>query len=196
MFQRGSIAGRIAAIAGVLAVVLAGAWLFLAYENGVALERDFRAANRNEIPDGAARALASASKVTLYSLEPWAKAGTREHLVLGQVDLTGAAAAKAVAAFQSTVASKVLCSGFFRRECHTAGVALCFNPRHELRVVANGQSYEFLLCYQCHRMEVFQNGRPVAALAVTGSPKVLNDLLEQANIPLAKSADQDTAAPS
>lgn len=200
MFISGAIARRVTAIAGALAVVLMMAWGFAAYKNGVALERDFRAANRNELPASAARALAGASQVILSSLEPWAnsdiKTGSRSHKILGQVELSGPGAAKAIAAFQSAVGSQVHCSGFFWKECSAGGAELCFNPRHQLSVMANGQKFDFLLCYQCHRMEILQNGRLIGALIVTGSPKVLNGLLTAAKIPLAKSAPQAEASPS
>ncbi len=74
---------------------------------------------------------------------------------------------------------------------HWNGVlAMCFDPRHGLRVTANGQTYDLLLCYACNQLYVYRGDRLVTSLGVTGSPRVLNDLLAAAKIPLSKSGEK------
>lgn len=179
----------IAIIGGVI-MTIAGVWLFLGYLSGVRSERELRALYQ-EMPPSAAQALENPGQITLFSLEPWAvsdkNTGARDHKVLGQVTLDQTRGMKAIAAFRDAVAS-VQCSGWFLRECHAPPIAFCFNPRHALDVTANGKKFHFLLCYECSQMQIFEDGRPLARLAVAGSPKVLNALLAAANVPLPKSA--------
>jgi hypothetical protein len=62
----------------------------------------------------------------------------------------------------------------------------CFNPRTALRISSGGHTYDFLICYQCAGLECYKDDQSVASTGVTGSPEVLNGLLTDAHIPLAK----------
>jgi hypothetical protein len=131
----------------------------------------------NKLPQSVEQVLAKPEKVTLYSLEPDAPRDVEPHFygykLLGQTDLDPARAAQAISVFRAAV------SGWDHK------VAICFNPRHALRVTAEGKSFVLLLCYECHQMQVFGNEKTAAALGAAGSPKALNDLLIAANIPVA-----------
>jgi hypothetical protein len=79
-----------------------------------------------------------------------------------------------------------LAAGAFRKaaEDWDKVSANCFDPRHALMINFQGHMYDFLLCYQCHSMEVFKDDKSFTSIGVTGSPKILNDLLTAAHLPL------------
>jgi hypothetical protein len=134
----------------------------------------------NVIPPDAAQALQTATKGTLYSLKISAAPGPISEKafhncdVLGQTELNEKQLATATEAFQSAVASWN----------PTGGIAACFNPRHGLRVTANGHTYDFVLCYECKQLYIYEDDKNMASLQVGGTPDVLNGLLSAANVPL------------
>jgi hypothetical protein len=66
-------------------------------------------------------------------------------------------------------------------------VAKCFEPRHSLRVrAANGATYDFVVCFECHQVYVFRGKKRIGTAGMTGSQKRLDDLLVAAKIPLAQ----------
>ncbi|MEZ0298626.1 MAG: hypothetical protein ACAI35_19425 [Candidatus Methylacidiphilales bacterium] len=64
-------------------------------------------------------------------------------------------------------------------------IAMCFSPRHGLTLTRKGVRYDFVICFECHRMSVFRNGKEIVSNGVTGSPDKLNAILKQAGAPLA-----------
>ena len=139
-----------------------------------------RPAQENKLPAEAEQALRAPGKVTLYSLEPYPPPVPRDKTlhgrkVLGQTELDGERRATAIAEFKSAVS-------------HWDGmIALCFNPRHAIRVTANGHTYDFLLCYECHQLYIYRDDKLLKELGAAGSPKVLNELLSTAKVPLSES---------
>jgi len=140
------------------------------------------AVQKNELPDIAVQALAAPDSVVLYSLEPWTEnpdadrnwKGAKFHgyNCLGQITLTGLDEQTAIAEFKKAVPKEV------------QPMALCFDPRHALRVVSGHHSYDFLLCYECAQMEVYVDGKQITTLSASGSPDILNGLLKKAGIPI------------
>jgi hypothetical protein len=146
----------------------------------VAMAPAFALADGNKLPDDAASALNQCKHVVLYSLEPWAPPSTnytRLHgfKILGQATLDERQTATAVAAFESAI-SLIPQMG-----------ASCFDPRHAVRVEVGGHVYDFLLCYACGYLYVYRDDKNIAVLSASGSPKVLNELLIEAKIPVSKS---------
>lgn len=140
----------------------------------------------NKLPPEAEQALRAPDKVTLYSLEPWDEPTPgdktlRKVKVLGQTDLDGERGAMAVAEFKAAV------SGW------DGMIAMCFDPRHALRVTAKAHTYDFLLCYECHQLYVYRDDKLLTTLGAAGSPKVLNELLSAAKLPLSTSAEKIAA---
>jgi hypothetical protein len=45
--------------------------------------------------------------------------------------------------------------------------ALCFNPRHGLRVVSGSRTLDFLICFECHRVRIYEGQKCLAELATT-----------------------------
>ncbi len=140
----------------------------------------------NKLPPEAEQALRAPDKVTLYSLEPWDEPTSsdktlRDVKILGQTELDGKRRATAIAEFKSAVAN------------WDGMIAMCFDPRHALRVTAQGHTYDFLLCYECHQFYIYKDEDLLTTLGAAGSPKVLNGLLSAAKIPLSKSAEKIAA---
>jgi hypothetical protein len=129
------------------------------------------------------RALHSKAPAIIYSLEPWpqrgrkAKARLYAYEVLGQSALSESQKATAVGAFDAAVAG------------WDGLMAACFDPRVAIRTQSDGQTYDVLLCYECHQIEVFREGKRVGSAGAAGSPKVLNDLLASLHLPLSHSLE-------
>lgn len=136
----------------------------------------------NELPKVAAQALASPDSVILYSLEPytenpeadrnWKGAKFHGYNCLGQLPLTGLEEQTAISEFKKAIPKD------------RQPMANCFDPRHALRVVSGGHTYDFLLCFQCAQLEVAEDDKELAVLCASGSADVLNGILKKAGIPV------------
>jgi len=141
----------------------------------------------NSIPPQALQALQSAITGTLYSLDPGMMAGApgdkafHNHHVLGQAELDLKQMVTASSAFQSAVANWN----------PSMGMALCFNPRHGLRVTANGHVFDFVLCYECGQLYIYEDDKNIASLGAIGTPDILNNLLSTAKVPLPAPAQSE-----
>ena len=129
--------------------------------------------------------LATSDSAVLYSLEPWTSPNTagerlQGFLVRGKTELDHSKTQEATTAFKDAILAWESSGNNF--------AAACFDPRHALRIVSNEHTYDFLLCYQCLQLEVFEDDESVAWFGVMGSPAVLNEMLASANIPLSKAA--------
>jgi hypothetical protein len=45
--------------------------------------------------------------------------------------------------------------------------ALCFNPRHGVRVVSGKQTLDFLICFECYRVQVFEGDKLHSSFALS-----------------------------
>lgn len=133
------------------------------------------------IPSEVANVLHNATKGTLYSLEPTQKPTAGEkafhnYKVLGQMNLDPKQAATAVKAFEDAIAHGM-----------KNGMSLCLiSPRHALSVVADGHTYDFLLCFQCGQLEVLKDDKEIAFVNAGGTSEVLNNLLTAGKVPLSQ----------
>jgi len=67
--------------------------------------------------------------------------------------------------------------------------ALCFYPRHMLRVVKGGRTTDLLICFQCNRYQMYVDGKLARSQYLpvgTGSRELLNQILADAGAPLAR----------
>jgi hypothetical protein len=135
--------------------------------------------NRNVIPVPAAMILEHADHFELLSLDPrpqWepAEGDFHRYKVLGTAVLEDAETrTKFVTAFKRAVAEN---QGY---------EALCFNPRHGIRVTRKGKQVDFVICFGCAQVEVF--GEVQGTFLISGSARVLFDRVLQSNgIPLAE----------
>jgi hypothetical protein len=138
------------------------------------------AANKEHaIPPAADAALRNAKEITLLSLLPYPEVkegGFHGCKILGQTTLAGKSRAAAEASLRSAFE-------------HWDGVfAACFEPRHGIRVKAGDAVFDFVICFECHSVLVFQDEKRVGSFGITGKPGALDALLTTASIPLAPPA--------
>ncbi len=140
--------------------------------------------------DEALKAMHSATKGTLFSLEP---SGARSasgpqslygNTILGQMDLDPKQLATTVAEFQGALDKQAVIDA---ANPGSFSMGMCDNPRHALKVTVDGHTYEFLLCFECGHFNIYKDGQHIADLNATGTPWVLNDLLTANKIALSKS---------
>lgn len=62
-------------------------------------------------------------------------------------------------------------------------VAMCFIPRHGLRVKKGTSQLDMIICYECRKIEVHHDGKPDAVATTATSEAKLNELLHNAEIP-------------
>ena len=134
------------------------------------------------LPAEAVQALHSKGHAILYSLEPWSDSNAKVprfhgYQILGQSELTAAQEATAVASFDKAIA------GF------DGNMALCFDPRHAIRIRSDGHDFDFLLCYACHQLAVFRDDAKLAEIGASGAPQALNALLTSLHVPLSHSLE-------
>jgi hypothetical protein len=66
---------------------------------------------------------------------------------------------------------------------HVAG---CFWPRHGIRAIENGKTFEFIICFECSGFSEYINGKPVRGGPVTKNVQAtFDEHLVAAGIPLA-----------
>lgn len=134
-----------------------------------------------KLPEEVLKALDSPSSITLYSIQPWGGPDLPEwnfhgHHQNGHVDLKPKQAKQAIAALNDALSKGVV------------GLeSLCLiNPRHALRVISGGNTYDILICYECGQLELYKNDQPLPFSGSIGSkPDALNRLLQQSAVPLA-----------
>ena len=64
---------------------------------------------------------------------------------------------------------------------------LCFNPRHGLRAIRNGKTVDFVICFHCVQMQVFDGKTENPPyVSISNTPKqFFNDLLTRNHIEIA-----------
>jgi len=133
----------------------------------------------------AAQVLHAARSAVLYSLEPWTDPEDTKvrrldgYAILGHTRITTSQTAAAVLEIERSIAA-----------WEDGPIALCFDPRHALRVRAEGHAYDFLVCYECEKMQVYKDGALVAFTHVRSSRAVLDAMLRKSNVPLSSSGDR------
>lgn len=144
--------------------------------------------------------LQNAAKVTLFSLDPSFNAPKTASLfqnfnILGELPLTGEQAQSAA----NAVASAINLGRPIVAENMSIGASSCLiEPRHGLRVAANGHTYDYLICFQCGQGIIYEDNQEIASINIGGRPTVLNNLLVAAKLPVDNVArmeteDKDTA---
>jgi hypothetical protein len=64
--------------------------------------------------------------------------------------------------------------------------AMCFNPRHGIRVTRGSTVTDFLICFECQQIEVWRDDKQIARMHTTGSPQAEFDkVLVDTHVPLA-----------
>jgi hypothetical protein len=150
-------------------------------------------ASAAEGKDEIAHAVSNAKSVAILSLEPGQN---------GSRDLDGACAGYCYfgwpvlgqAAASSGSAKTILRDlSAWAAAPEPDAVAACFNPRHGVRVLANGHTYDFVVCFECAQAQVFKDSaaHPIAHFYYNASQESWDKLLSSAGVPLAAPAESD-----
>ena len=139
-----------------------------------------------------ASAIADATSVTLYSIEPvgaprdgagqCASACFRGWTLLGKTQLTDKGKALVQGELKKWLAAP-----------EPEAVAMCFNPRHGVRVTTPQHTYDFVVCFECDHAEVYIDSATVQVADIyrSADPRAWDALLKTAGVRLATSADED-----
>ena len=143
--------------------------------------------------DEISQALANTPSITLFSLQP-GQQGKRDAggtctgdcyfgwPILGKTVVSTAAAESIRRDLVAWVAAP-----------EPEAVAMCSNPRHGVRVLANGHAYDFVVCFECGQAQVFKDSaiEPIAFLFHDTNQAPWDQVLASVNIPLAIPEDLD-----
>jgi hypothetical protein len=121
-------------------------------------------------------ALAGAKEATLYSLNPssfsdqdpdFAKLPTyAHHVVKKKMSLNEKQTKTAIRSIWPSLSA------------WKPSIGHCFEPRHGLHVVAEGKTYDVLICYECGTLIAWTDAGETPPLALDENPDVLDDLLK------------------
>lgn len=127
------------------------------------------------MPGAAWDALTTADQLELYSLKPDDIAGNLDRFtVLGKTTVSNS---------QQRVKLRDALQSGVRQSDGT--MYRCFNPRHGIRVTKNGVVTDFVICFECGRVQVWRGDQRLAYFAVTKSPQPAFDaVLNAAGVPL------------
>jgi len=137
----------------------------------------------HSMPAVAWRALNDADRYELLSIEPdrtefdpaRSESGFYFHRILGRTVITDPAVRNRL--------NRALEAGVRQG----ANPAACFNPRHGIRVSSNGETTDFLICFECSQVAVRRGDRTVANFLTSNAPQVeFDQVLRAAGIPLAR----------
>jgi len=123
------------------------------------------------------QALEKAESVELYSLDPAPQekdpGAFHNYKVLGKTEVKKEALTKLRTAFLKGVV-----------EADPDLAAGCFRPRHGIRVIRDGKTYDFVVCFECVAVVVY-GGKKDTSFHITSSPAdVFNAILKDAKVKL------------
>jgi hypothetical protein len=133
------------------------------------------------MPEPIKTVLEQATEFELSSLHPWESPTGKyvdsyeERRELGKVRIS------------EPEARKVLLAALSRGLDEGEEMADCFAPRHRIRIVRDGKTYDVTICFECGAVETYVDGELNRnyAVAVGGSPEpILNAFLVAAKIPI------------
>jgi hypothetical protein len=125
-------------------------------------------------------------QLTLYSIDgrddiPARRPKTAESFlgyhVLGKVDVTDAEQRKQI--------MRAVRLGIARSD---GRVAKCFWPRHALRAVSNGTTFDYVICFECYQIQHHLDGQFKTAPTTRQPQAVLNKHLTEAGVPVVPEA--------
>jgi hypothetical protein len=141
----------------------------------------------SKVPESIRIALENAEQFELLSLEPCPTdkpENPRDTFysveILGRTQIKDMdTRKKLVAAFQKGV------------EEHDGSIALCFDPRHGIRIKHDGKTIDFIICFYCYQVEAYADGKDFAKMLISNSPQAaFDEALQKAGVPLAKPGEK------
>lgn len=127
-------------------------------------------------------ALREANSLQLHSLDPTPTSRDRKGPFQGWQDLGSTDVS-------ATAVRTQLLDAFDNGIADSDGsVAMCFNPRHGLRAIYDGKTYDVVICFECLQGIWFVDDVEMPGFLLTGTPQTVFDtILTDASIPLAPS---------
>ncbi|MBP3957145.1 hypothetical protein J8F10_17920 [Gemmata sp. G18] len=132
-----------------------------------------------KLPDAVLTALEKAESLEVYSLNGSTndedQTGWHASRLLGKTTVKGEAAKGLTAALKKGVQDG-------------AEKADCFTPRHGIRAIHDGKTYDFLICFECRWMYVYtgEKDKPLMVVISDSPQEQINKILTDAKIQLAK----------
>lgn len=122
----------------------------------------------------ALKALSEASELTFYSLTGWGKGdfpqgGVAGYEVVEHKILEGDLAHLVAYEFLRVLDGENYSSG-------------CFDPRHALIVETEAHMYDYLLCFACGKMAIYEDGEYLSRIETQRDAEVLNALMVKAGM--------------
>ena len=68
---------------------------------------------------------------------------------------------------------------------HGEVFAPCFNPRHGIRVISNGQPVDLVICFECSRVDIYRGDNEDDSLTIGNGQEEFDQVLRFANLKLA-----------
>jgi hypothetical protein len=132
------------------------------------------------LPDAARAALTKADQLELYSLDP-SKEDDKDKDAFHGYKVLGKTTVKA------DDARKALADAVLKGVADSDGaIAKCFDPRHGVRAVYDGKTYDLVICFQCSQIHTYGADNDPVTTGTTGGPEpALDKLLKDAGVPLA-----------
>ena len=123
-----------------------------------------------------------ADAIELYSLDPGAdmkepadaKKGFHGWKVLGKTTVKDAKTRK-----------KLVAAMYQGLEASDGTAAKCFNPRHGVRVMADGKTVDAVICFECLQVQFFVGDASTTETTTDTPEKVFDEMLRDAGVPLA-----------
>lgn len=124
---------------------------------------------REEIPDLANEFLNKAEELTLFSLHPdyWndpPKNNFHGHEILGQTAIK-----------DKDTLKKLIASFRKGHEENEGEAAKCFLPHHGIRIVRDGKTVDFVVCFTCFQVCVYVDGKEGGRFLISRSPQAMFD---------------------
>jgi hypothetical protein len=138
----------------------------------------------NVLPSAAQKALQGADRFELLSLNPDELADKTDTdafhgwNVLGTTEVKDPdTRANLISRFKAGVAE------------NDGTVANCFNPRHGIKVTHDGETHEFVICFECFSVEWHVDGQETKGFLITRSPQpTFDEILKESGVLLAGEA--------
>jgi hypothetical protein len=125
------------------------------------------------IPTPVVEATAGVTEATVHCLtpDPWSGEGKAAafhgYAILATTTVTGPGLGRRIA--------KAIDRHIVRLPVMTF---MCFNPRLGIHLVANGVAYDYLVCHECQKVQIYRGEELLAARELNGSMPFLEKVLE------------------
>ncbi len=68
----------------------------------------------------------------------------------------------------------------------SSGASACFEPRHAIRVKHKGTTYDFMICFKCRAIWIYDGDEQLETIGISGAAEpTLDEILQSASVPLA-----------